>query len=141
VQVIEGMGGVGKSALAVRVGHLMAARYPDAQLYLSFRAHDQVREPLTPMDALRDLLAMLDVPAERIPHSFRERAELWRAELASRRALIILDDVTGPDQIGPLLPGTGDCLILVTSRRRYPDWGDARLLKLQVFPEEDAVAL
>ena len=119
----------------------MTVRYPDAQLYLSFRAHDQVREPLDPMDALRDLLAMLDVPAERIPHSLRERAELWRAQLASRRAMIILDDVTGPDQVRPLLPGTGDCLVLVTSRRRYPDWGDARLLTLQVFSEEDAVAL
>jgi DNA-binding SARP family transcriptional activator/tetratricopeptide (TPR) repeat protein len=141
VRVIEGMGGVGKTALAIHVGHLMAARYPDAQLYLSFQAHDQVREPLDPADALRELLTMLDVPAARIPSSLHERAELWQAELSSRRTLIIFDDVTGPEQVRPLLPEAGHCLVIVTSRRRYPDWGDARSLTLRVFPEDDAVSL
>jgi DNA-binding SARP family transcriptional activator/tetratricopeptide (TPR) repeat protein len=139
--IIEGMGGVGKTALAIHVGHLMTARYPDAQLHLSLRANDQVREPLDASDALRDLLAMLDVPTGRIPGSLREQAALWRAELSSRRALIIFDDVTGPEQVRPLLPEAGDCLVIVTSRRRHPDWGDARSLTLRVFPEDDAVSL
>ncbi len=141
VRIINGMGGVGKTALAIHVGHLMTARYPDAQLYLSFRAHDQMREPLDPADALRDLLTMLDVPAARIPGSIRERAELWQAELSSRRALIIFDDVVGPEQIRPLLPEADGCLVIVTSRRRYPDWCDARPLTLRVFSEDDAVSL
>jgi DNA-binding SARP family transcriptional activator/tetratricopeptide (TPR) repeat protein len=141
VRVIAGMAGVGKSALAVHIGHLMKARYPDAQLHLRFRAHDQVREPLSPADALRELLSMLDVPTTRIPDSLPERAALWHAELASRRALVIFDDVAEPAQVRPLLPETGDCLFLVTTRRRYPDWGHARAMTLRVLPQDDAISL
>jgi tetratricopeptide (TPR) repeat protein len=141
VRIIEGMGGVGKTSLAIHVGHLLKKRYPDAQLHLRFRAHDQVREPLDPADALRDLLTMLDVPVTRIPVSLRERAELWHTELASRRALVIFDDVTSPEQVRPLLPHAGNCLVIVTSRRRHQGWGDASSLTLRAFPEDDAVSL
>ena len=139
--VIEGMSGVGKTSLAIHAGHDMTERYPDAQLYLPFRAHDQLRTALDPADALCDLLMMLDVPPKRIPDTLRARTELWRAELATRRALVIFDDVTGPDQVMSLLPDTGDCLVIVTSRRRHPDWGKAHSLTLRVFPEDDAVTL
>jgi DNA-binding SARP family transcriptional activator/tetratricopeptide (TPR) repeat protein len=141
LRVIEGMGGVGKTALAVHVGYRLTSRYPDAQLYLNFRANDPLREPLEPSDALRDLLMMLDVPAERVPRTLTERAELWHAELSCRRALIVLDDVAGPDQVRPLLPRAGYCLIIMTSRRRHSGWYTARKLTAQVLAEDDAVAL
>jgi DNA-binding SARP family transcriptional activator len=139
--VVEGTGGVGKTALSVHVGHQMAQRYPDARLILNFRAHDQYREPLDPADALRELLTMLGVPAMRIPVTSRARAELWRAELASRRALVIFDDVTGPEQIRPLLPEDGDCLVIVTARQSQAGWDNARALALRVLPEDDATTL
>jgi DNA-binding SARP family transcriptional activator/tetratricopeptide (TPR) repeat protein len=139
--VIEGTGGAGKTALAVRAGHTMASRYPDAQLFLNFRAHDQLREPLDPADALRDLLMTLDVPAVRVPGSLRARAELWRTELSARRALLIFDDVTGPEQVLPLLPPTGDCLVIITSRQCHLDWGQARPLMLRALPENEAAEL
>jgi tetratricopeptide (TPR) repeat protein len=140
-RVVEGMGGVGKTALAVHVGFQVTQRFPDAQLYLNFRAHDGLREPLDPGDALRDLLLMLDVPTARIPGRLAERAELWRAELASRRAVIIFDDVADPDQVRALLPETGDCLIIVTTRRRHCGWGAARRLTLRVLADDDATTL
>lgn len=139
--IIEGMGGIGKTALAVRAGHVMTERYPDAQLFLNFRTHDQLRDPLEPADALRELLMMLDVPAIRVPDTLQGRAELWQAELADRRALLIFDDATGPGQVMSLLPRIGDCLIIVTSRQRHPGWGQARSLTLRVLSEEDAVKL
>jgi DNA-binding SARP family transcriptional activator len=139
--VIEGTGGVGKTVLSVHAGHQMAQRYPDAQLLLNFRAHDQYREPLNPADALRELLTMLDVPAMRIPAAPRARASLWRTELACRRAVLIFDDVTGPEQIRPLLPEHGDCLVIVTARQSHAGWGNARTLALRVLPEDDAMAL
>jgi DNA-binding SARP family transcriptional activator/tetratricopeptide (TPR) repeat protein len=139
--IIEGMGGIGKTALAVRAGHVMTERYPDAQLFLNFRAHDQLRDPLEPADALRELLMMLDVPATRVPDTLQGRAELWQAELADRRMLLIFDDVTGPGQVMSLLPRTGDCRIIVTSRQRHPGWSQVRSLTLRVLSEEDAVEL
>jgi DNA-binding SARP family transcriptional activator len=141
LRVIEGMGGVGKTVLAVRAGHQMARRYPDAQLYLNLRAHDQVRAPLGAVDALRDLLAMLGVPAKRIPGTLAERADLWRAELACRRAVLILDDIADPEQIAPLIPTTGDTMIIATSRRRHPRWGDVQPIALRVLDEDDAATL
>jgi DNA-binding SARP family transcriptional activator len=141
VWIIEGMAGVGKTALAVHAAHRMALRYPDAQLFLSFGAYDHGREPLTPADALRDLLIMLGLPPSRIPGTLRERAALWRAELACRRAVLIFDDVIGPDQIGSLLPDAGESVIMVTSRHRDSGWGTGRSLPLRVLSQRDAAAL
>jgi DNA-binding SARP family transcriptional activator/Tfp pilus assembly protein PilF len=141
LRIVEGMGGVGKTTLVIHAGHRISLRYPDAQLYLNLGAHDRLREPVDPGNALRDLLKMLHVPAERIPGTLDDRAKLWRAELACRRAMIILDDVTGPEQVRPLLPDAGDCLIIATSRRRHQDWGAAREVTLRVLAEDDAAAL
>ena len=84
---------------------------------------------------------MLDLPPSRIPGTLRERAALWHAELACRRAVLVFDDVTGPDQVASLLPDTGDCLIIVTSRRRDSRWDTSRSLQLRVLPQRDAAAL
>lgn len=139
--IVEGMGGIGKTALAVHAGHQVAHRYPDAQLYLDFQAHDPHQEPLSPSDALCELLTALCGPAARIPAALDARAEMWRAELACRRAVLIFDDVTGPEQVRPLLPVAGGSLVIVTSRRRHAGWGVARILTLPVLSAEDAAAL
>ena len=76
--VVVGAAGVGKTTLAVRVAHRMAARYPDAQLFLPFPGDG----PGAVAEALDRLLRMLGVPAARIPAGTGERARLWRAEMA-----------------------------------------------------------
>jgi DNA-binding SARP family transcriptional activator/tetratricopeptide (TPR) repeat protein len=139
--VIQGMPGVGKTALAIHVAHLMAQQFPDARLYLNFRAHDQFVEPLDPGDALGDLLTMLDIPSAHTAATLSARADRWRAEIGSRRAVLIFDDVTGPEQIQPLLPREASGLIIVTSRQRHMRWGSARILALHGLPEEDAATL
>jgi DNA-binding SARP family transcriptional activator/tetratricopeptide (TPR) repeat protein len=141
LRIIDGMPGIGKTALAVQAARNLTGRYPDAQLYLNIHAHDPAHEPLTPAEALDRLLQMLAVPATRIPADLADRAKLWHAELARRRAMIVLDDATGPGQIRPLLPTSGRCLTIVTSRRRYPDWGAAQAHTLDILPEEEAVSL
>lgn len=140
LRVVEGLGGIGKTAVAARAARVAADRYPDARIYINLRTHDPACETLEAADALADLLGMVGVPAERIPGGLAARAELWRAELAGRRAVLIFDDAAGPGHIGPLLPDTGDCLILVTSRR-HADWKAERSLTLGVLPDEDASAL
>jgi DNA-binding SARP family transcriptional activator/tetratricopeptide (TPR) repeat protein len=141
IQVIEGMPGVGKTALAVHVAHRMSGRYPDAQLFIDFCGHHPQDVPLSTADALYRLLRMLEVPAARIPGDVRERANLWHAELTHRRVLIVLDDVRDLEDVQPILPDAGDSLSIVTSRRRYRHRPGIRNWTLDVLPVHDAITL
>jgi len=141
VIVVEGMPGVGKSALAVHAARQLSDQYPDGQLYLSLHSHDGGSPPLDAAEALHRLLRMLSVPADQIPDLLGDRVAQWRAQLSRRQAVVVLDDATQPDQIRPLLPVTGQSLVLVTTRRRLLGLGDARTLTLDVLSRDDAVAL
>ncbi|HEX6345640.1 AfsR/SARP family transcriptional regulator [Umezawaea sp.] len=132
---IEGPAGVGKSALAVHAAHRLAPRYPDGQLFVDLHSL-----PPAPGVALDTLLRAIDVPGVRIPVRLDERAALWRAQLADRRVLIVLDGVTSAAQVRLLLPGAPGCLTLITSRLRPAD-RQARRLTLDELTSAEAVAL
>ena len=106
VHVIGGMAGVGKSALAVRLGCLLAARFPDGQFYLPLHGHTPGLRPADPLEALAGLLLADGVGAAQIPSGLAARADKWRERTAGRRLLLILDDAVSTEQVRPLLPGT-----------------------------------
>ncbi|MGZ3119873.1 BTAD domain-containing putative transcriptional regulator [Streptomyces sp. H62] len=141
VSVIDGMAGIGKTALAVHAGHRLAERYPDGRLFVDLQAHTAGRTPMDAGSALGVLLRQLGVPAERIPASAAERAGLWRAELSGRRVLVVLDNAAGTDQVRPFLPGATRSLLLVTSRRRLTGLDGAACLSLDPLPAADALEL
>lgn len=118
ISAIGGMGGVGKTALAVHWGHRVRHRFPDGDLYIDLRGFHPSGRPVPPGEALGLLLGALGVAAERIPPSADERAGLYRTLLANRRVLVILDNASDADQVRPLLPGAPGCVTLVTSRSR-----------------------
>ena len=141
IAIIEGMPGVGKTALAIRAARLVSGQFPDGTLYLDLHSHDPGTRPLSPAEALGRLLEMLSVPAAQIPDTIGERAALWRARLSHCRAVVILDDAAGHDQIRPLLPVTGRCLMLITSRGKLPRSAGARTLTLGVLSADEAVMM
>ncbi|MGO9216354.1 MAG: tetratricopeptide repeat protein [Streptosporangiaceae bacterium] len=141
VKVIEGMAGVGKTALALRAARAVSGRYPDGMFYLNLHTHDPGHPSLGADEALHRLLRMLTAPATQIPDAVGERAALLRAQLSRRRAIVILDDAGQHDQIGPLLPEAGQCLILITTRRTFPGLEGARELTLEALPVDDAITL
>jgi len=141
VSVIEGMPGVGKTALAVQAARLASGRYPDRTLYLNLHSHNPERPSVEAAEALHRLLQMLGVPSAQIPDAIGERTSLWRAQLSRRRVVVILDDAARPDQICPLLPTAGQCLMLITSRYRLPGLEGARALTLDVLSMADAITL
>ncbi|MFB4273305.1 BTAD domain-containing putative transcriptional regulator [Nonomuraea sp. GTA35] len=141
ISVIDGMAGIGKTALAVHAAHRLAERYPDGQLFLDLHAHTAGQRPLEAAEALEVLLRQLGVPTERVPASMTERAALWRAELAGRRVLLVLDNAADAAQVRPLLPGVSNSLVLITSRQRLTDLDGARSVSMDVLPLPDAVAL
>ncbi|WP_156959750.1 BTAD domain-containing putative transcriptional regulator [Nocardia sp. BMG51109] len=141
VQAVDGMAGVGKTALVVHAAHRLRSRYPDAQLYIDLHGNAAERRPTEPAAALDTLLRAIGVPGELIPGEPDERMSLWRSKLAGRSALIVLDNAADADQVRPLVPGTPTCLVLVTSRRRLIDLEGCTTLSLNVLPREDAVTL
>jgi DNA-binding SARP family transcriptional activator len=140
IHAIDGMPGVGKTTLAVHLAHLVADRYPDAQLYLDLHGHSE-QAPLQPAAVVGALLRQLGVPGDRIPEEFDQRIALWRGELAGRRTLLLLDNAGTADQIAMLLPAEPGCLTLVTSRRRLTGLDGARPVSLGVLTADEAVTL
>ena len=141
ISAIDGMGGVGKSALAIRAAHRARTQFPDGQLFVDLHGHTAGVTPVTPADALDWLLRSLGVPPRQIPEELSTRAALYRERLADTRTLIVLDNAASSAQVRPLLPGTPSCLVLITSRRRLTGLDDAHSLTVDLLPTPDALAL
>src|SRR5690606_14744325 len=92
VHAVTGPGGVGHTALAVRAAQRLAGRYPDGQLSIDVYGYSPDQEPLRPEAALGALLRATGGPPEAVPDSLEERSALWRARLAGRRVLVVLDN-------------------------------------------------
>jgi tetratricopeptide (TPR) repeat protein/transcriptional regulator with XRE-family HTH domain len=141
IYAIGGMAGVGKTAFAVHAAHELAPRFPDGQIFLPLHGHTPGQLPVDPADALASLLQTAGVTAERIPPGMEARMALWRDHLADKQLLLLLDDAADSAQVGPLLPGAGECLVLVTSRRRLTALDDAHAISLDTLPPDEAAGL
>jgi tetratricopeptide (TPR) repeat protein/transcriptional regulator with XRE-family HTH domain len=141
--VVSGSPGVGKTALALRWAHDAAERFPDGQLYIDLRGYGP-DQPVTPADALACLLQALAAAGLSVPEGTAERAAAYRSLLAGKRMLVLLDNARDSAQVRPLLPGTGECAVVVTSRNPLAGLvarEGAQRLELEVLPPEKAVDL
>jgi len=139
VSAVAGIGGVGKTTLAVHVAHTARERFPDGQLYVDLQGAGP--SPAEPEAVLGAFLRALGTPDSAIPEGVEERAALYRSLLAGRRILTLLDNARDAAQVRPLLPGTEGCAALITSRMRMVDLAGAHLVDLDVMSPEEAMAL
>ncbi len=141
IHAIGGMAGIGKTAFAVHAAHQLADRFPDGQIFLSLHGHTPGQRPTDAGDALASLLATIGIAAAQIPDGLEARMALWRDRLAGKQLLLVLDDAAGSEQVRPLLPGAGDSLVLITSRRHLSALDDATTISLDTLPVREATAL
>ncbi|MFI6449391.1 AfsR/SARP family transcriptional regulator [Kitasatospora sp. NPDC050543] len=139
VWVIHGMGGVGKTTLAVQAAQAARTLFPDGQLYADLRGASN--EPADPHQVQGVFLRSLGVPPENIPGSVVERTALYRSRMAGRRLLLLLDNAAGTEQVESLMPGTAQCAVLLTSRTPLPCLPVTGRALLEPFDESEALAL
>ncbi|MCD9140853.1 AfsR/SARP family transcriptional regulator [Streptomyces albireticuli] len=139
VSVLTGIGGVGKTTLALHVAHAVGDRFPDGLLYVDLRGAGP--DPVDPATVLGDFLPDLGVPAARVPAGVAARSALYRSLLDRRRTLVVLDDARDAGQVRPLLPGAPGSAAIVTSRARLSGISGARQIDVPVMDRGEALLL
>ncbi|MER6945456.1 BTAD domain-containing putative transcriptional regulator [Nonomuraea sp. NPDC000554] len=139
--VISGPPGVGKSALAVHVAHMVKERFPGGQLYVNLRGGTPNVARLSSHDILSRLLRGIGTPDDAIPAEADEAAALWRSRLHDKRLLILLDDAADLTQVRPFLSAPFGTALLVTSRESLIAGDDCVQLQLGPLPDAEATAM
>ncbi|MGN9844148.1 BTAD domain-containing putative transcriptional regulator [Nonomuraea sp. H19] len=136
--VLFGPVGSGKTSLAVHVAHRLRARFRDGQVFVGLR--DASGEERRAADVVAEVLRMTGFGGD-LPVSPEERVAAYRAWLAERRVLLVLDDAASPAQVRSLIPGTGDSGVIVTSRRRLDAVESAYHVAVGAFDQSQALEL
>lgn len=139
ISAIGGLGGVGKTALALHVAHAVQPRFPGGVLFVDMRGYGD--SPVAPEQAALSLLRALGIRDEDLPPTPESWYAFYRSELARREpVLLVLDNVCRPQQVAPLLPGASKHRVLVTSRETLHSL-PARLISIDSLAEDEAVEL
>jgi hypothetical protein len=137
VVAIRGMPGIGKTALAVRAARAMLREFPDGQLFAELTEPGDT--PTDPASVLTGFLWALGVSP--IPDSLFERAAVWRATLAGRQMVIVLDDACSAAQVRRLLPPPPGCAVIITSRQSMLDLPGVQCVELGRLAPAEAMDL
>jgi DNA-binding SARP family transcriptional activator len=139
IAVVTGAPGGGKTSLALHVAHLLRTTFANGSLYACL--YGSTAQPRSTDAVLSDLLHGLGLAATAIPIELEQRINLLRSQLATRRLLIVLDDVGSEDQIAGLLPGVPGPAVLITSRRRLAGIPGVQAVDVGMMSADESLTL
>ncbi|WBQ05847.1 tetratricopeptide repeat protein [Kribbella sp. CA-293567] len=139
ISAIGGMGGIGKTTLAVQAAQLVAAEFPDGQYLVNLRGGGT--KPLSTADALGVMLQALGVRPTGEAGNLEVTAARYRSALAGRRVLLLLDDAASVEQVRLLMPGSPGTAVVITSRQQLAALPGIRRFDLDVMTESEALRL
>jgi predicted ATPase len=140
---LRGMGGIGKTALALKLGELLKPQFPDGQIYIDLKGFDS-KMPVTPAEAQARVIRSFH-PDAVVPEDADSTGNLYRSVVDGKRAFLLMDNARDAAQVDPLIPPAGS-VIVVTSRNSFTLPGllakdldtlppaDARNLLLKIAP-------
>ncbi|MER7415776.1 AfsR/SARP family transcriptional regulator [Micromonospora peucetia] len=132
--VVTGAFGSGKTALAVRAAHAVAAGFPDGQVFVDLGN----QAPVAPGEVLARVLRAIGVTPGEVPGNTDERAGWYRSLVVGRRLLLVVDGVTRAAQVRPLLPAGPGPVLLVVGQRRLGALDGVRRVTLRPLAAADA---
>ena len=146
---ITGMGGIGKTELALLIAERLRDDYPDAQFFINLQGTDA--KPCSPQEAMAICIRAFLGPDAKLSEEPEQLSHLYRSQLSGKRVLLLLDNAADSAQVRPLIPPTG-CAVMVTSRQSVTLPGmtpltlyplieeEARQLLLEIAPRAEPAA-
>ncbi|MCP2258823.1 putative ATPase [Streptoalloteichus tenebrarius] len=116
--VVNGIGGIGKTALALHWLSRRASGLRDGQLFVDLAGFTPQKDPVAPSDVLGGFLRALGVAPEHVPAALPERTALFRTLTADSRLAVLLDNARSVAQVRPLVPPSPHSIVVITSRWR-----------------------
>ena len=137
---LRGMGGVGKTALALVLADRLKSRFPDGQIFIEMRGTSTNPDvpPMKPEEAMAQVIRAFK-PVDRLPENPVELRGIYNSTLTGKRVLLLLDNAANSEQVYPLLPPEG-CSVIITSRIKFNLWGLVEK-DLDILPTDKACEL
>jgi tetratricopeptide (TPR) repeat protein len=112
---LQGMGGIGKTTLALKLAQHLEPSYPDAQFYLDLKGASP--QPLSTREAMAHVIRSYH-PTAQMPEDDSSLQATYLSTLKGKKALLLMDNTSSAEQVKPLIPPTGS-IMLVTSRNHF----------------------